>query len=326
MNRIISKLKVIFIAYPGNNFKPKLLDNNFIYYLIIVLFILKIFNIIFLINLPNTTFYADITRTALVNFINQERISSGLCPLEENEQLNTGAYLKAKDMIEKDYFSHQSPEGINPWYWFSLAGYKYKYAGENLAIGFIDSEQVFKGWINSESHKKNILNPNYQEIGIAVLNGDFQGRETTIVVKFLGSSLGIKPVEEINLNQKQEINLEPEIKDKSLEKQDLVTVQGNTDKNDEDKTGIVLALQDSEKIQKDFVSFLYFDYERLLQKITFGLIFLIIACLVFNFLINYDFLQKKDLILRSAILIIILLASSYINKDFLMNGLIENLI
>ncbi|MFA0783493.1 CAP domain-containing protein, partial [Fervidibacter sacchari] len=90
--------------------------------------------------------------------MNAERRERKLPPLSENPILNQSAYLKAKDILDKDYFSHFSPDGLSPWYWFKLSGYDYQFAGENLAIGFLDSKEVHDALMSSPTHKQNILN------------------------------------------------------------------------------------------------------------------------------------------------------------------------
>ena len=93
------------------------------------------------INIPQNIFFADITKSALENFVNQTRQSVGLQPLTENTALDQAAQIKAENMVQDNYFEHTSPSGITPWAWFVQAGYNYKYAGENLAIGFFDSKK-----------------------------------------------------------------------------------------------------------------------------------------------------------------------------------------
>jgi hypothetical protein len=103
-----------------------------------------------------------------------------------NPILNKVAELKVKDMAEKSYFAHINPEGKEPWYWFNLVGYKYSYAGENLAVDFSDSQDVTKAWMNSPTHKANIMKNTYTEIGTAVATGTFQGHTTVFVAQVFG--------------------------------------------------------------------------------------------------------------------------------------------
>jgi len=147
-------------------------------------------------------FFADITKNALLEYLNLERQSKGLSPLFENPKLLQSAYLKAKDILEKKYFSHWSPNGISPWYWFKIAGYDFQVAGENLAIGFLDSKEVHQAWMESPLHRQNILNPNYRDVGIAVLKGEFNGNEVYVVVQHFGTPkkmLSAKSTEQFTL-------------------------------------------------------------------------------------------------------------------------------
>lgn len=183
-----NSLKVIFFPCLENNYFPLFLQKKFLNLYFILLLILKIFTLPLFLSISKTVFFADITKTALLEYLNKERKNRGLPPLVENPKLDQSSFLKAKDILEKDYFSHWSPDGKSPWYWFNLANYNFSYAGENLAIGFLDSKEVFDAWMNSFSHRANILNPNYREIGISVLKGEFNGSDVYVVVQHFGSS------------------------------------------------------------------------------------------------------------------------------------------
>jgi hypothetical protein len=92
-------------------------------------------------------------------------------------------------MLAKGYWAHFAPDGTSPWSFFLSFGYKYKYAGENLARDFPDAASAVNAWMNSPSHKENILNSNYSEIGIGVVEGNLAGADTTIIVQFFGAPL-----------------------------------------------------------------------------------------------------------------------------------------
>ena len=181
------KLKLIFVPSEANNFRPKFLTSRVLLWCLLALFILKIITIPFLIYFQKSIFFSDISKSVLIALLNKDRQSAGLQSLKENATLNNAATMKAQDILAKDYFSHQSPEGISPWYWFKAAGYNYQVAGENLAIGFLDSEEVNQAWLDSPSHRANLLNANYKDVGIAILTGDFDGNETTVVVQLFGA-------------------------------------------------------------------------------------------------------------------------------------------
>lgn len=131
--------------------------------------------------------FASATSSNIVTLVNSTRQSSGLNTLNTNSKLESAAFAKANDMLAKGYFAHVSPDGKQPWDFISTTGYNYVYAGENLAIGYNNNQEVMTAWMNSSSHRENILNPNYQEIGMATVNGKYQGTETTVIVQEFGS-------------------------------------------------------------------------------------------------------------------------------------------
>jgi hypothetical protein len=89
-------------------------------------------------------------------------------------------------MAEKGYFSHTGPDGAQPWKWFREAGYRYEYAGENLAVNFNESEDVVNAWMKSPTHRANILKHDFTEVGIGVATGTYKGKEAVFVVQFFG--------------------------------------------------------------------------------------------------------------------------------------------
>ncbi len=125
--------------------------------------------------------------SVLVSLTNQDRVKNNLGELTVNPLLEKAAQMKADDMAQKSYFSHNTPDGKTPWYWLEQAGYNYKYAGENLAVNFNDSEEVQTAWMNSRGHFLNIVNPKYTEIGIATSTGMYKGREAVFVVQMFGT-------------------------------------------------------------------------------------------------------------------------------------------
>lgn len=123
----------------------------------------------------------------LVNLTNQNRVAADVSELAVNPVLEKAAQMKADDMAAKSYFSHDTPDGKTPWYWLEQAGYKYSYAGENLAVNFQNSEDVETAWMNSRGHFLNIMNPKFTEIGIATSTGLYKGRVAVFVVQMFGA-------------------------------------------------------------------------------------------------------------------------------------------
>ncbi len=134
-----------------------------------------------------TAVAASLVPHDVIALANASRTSLGMMPLTENVRLREAAKNKADDMIKNDYFAHTSPKGVEPWYWIKQADYQYRAAGENLAINYTDATEQHEAWMNSATHRANILNLRYQEIGVAVAQGKIGGKESTVTVEFFGS-------------------------------------------------------------------------------------------------------------------------------------------
>lgn len=113
---------------------------------------------------------------------NDEREAEGLADLQLNDSLSQAAQLKAQDMFEAQYWAHVSPSGVEPWKWFGDVGYVYSVAGENLAKNYPTSQATVDAWMNSETHRANILNGSFKEVGFAVMDGYLNDESTTLVV------------------------------------------------------------------------------------------------------------------------------------------------
>jgi len=125
----------------------------------------------------------------LVTRANNERTKTGLPELRVNDKLSHAAYNKALDMLKNNYFAHTSPSGLTPWYWIDQEKYQYIFAGENLAINFATPEDTHDAWMNSESHRENIMSDHYDEVGIAMAEGQMGGKETIVVVQMFGKAV-----------------------------------------------------------------------------------------------------------------------------------------
>lgn len=130
---------------------------------------------------------ANVISSVLVDLTNADRQERNLGGLTINPVLEEAARLKVQDMIARGYFAHVSPDGKDSWYWFKQVGYVFSDAGENLAVDFSDSTDVETAWMNSPSHRANILNGRYTEVGIAVADGMYRGKPTTFVVQMFGT-------------------------------------------------------------------------------------------------------------------------------------------
>lgn len=131
---------------------------------------------------------SNIDQKVLIELTNKERAKIGLPPLTENSALDKAAANKAANMFTENYWAHFAPSGKSPWDFILGSGYKFSYAGENLAKNFYNSEDVVAAWMNSPTHKENIVSPKYQEIGMAVVEGNLNGQKTTLVVQMFGNT------------------------------------------------------------------------------------------------------------------------------------------
>lgn len=122
-----------------------------------------------------------------IELVNKEREANGLSLVAENALLTKAAEAKADDMLKNDYFAHTSPLGETPWYWLKHAGYSYRAAGENLAINYNDPKEQHKAWMKSTTHRANILNSRFEEIGMATRHGRINGKDATVTVQLFGA-------------------------------------------------------------------------------------------------------------------------------------------
>jgi uncharacterized protein YkwD len=148
-------------------------------------------------NNPNSS----LTREGVISWTNINRKQNGdLPPLTENSQLDKAAELKLADMFKQQYFEHINPQGLGPGDLAKEAGYNFIAEGENLALGnFADDEDLLTAWMNSPGHRANILNVKYQDIGVAVGQGMYQGHSTWLAVQEFGKPASSCPVVDTNL-------------------------------------------------------------------------------------------------------------------------------
>ena len=161
---------------------------------------------------------SSIDQKMLIELTNKEREKLGFTPVTENEALDKAALAKAQNMFSENYWAHFAPSGKTPWDFILGSGYKFTFAGENLAKNFYDSDDVVSAWMASKTHRENLLNAKYQDIGIAVVEGVLNGQKTTLVVQMFGTigAIGQAPIVDIG-GQRIEIS-----KQEYLEKPQLV--------------------------------------------------------------------------------------------------------
>lgn len=145
---------------------------------------------------PSVSEPQALSRSEVVRFTNRERKNNNLAALSENIKLNTAAERKLQDMFTRQYFAHKSPQGYSVDHWVDGVGYEYVTVGENLALGdFVSSQALVEAWMGSPGHRANILNSRYQDIGVAVKKGQFEGVTTWFAVQIFAKPLVSCPPE-----------------------------------------------------------------------------------------------------------------------------------
>lgn len=194
MRKIQNLLHHFFVPSERNNFRAKALHLDMLSYYLGFALILTLATT-YLQPVSNILGVAtDITTDKLFELTNKQRAQNGLSALTYNEELSVASQKKAEDMFAKDYWAHFAPDGTSPWDFMRAVGYRYEYAGENLAKNFMISQAVVDAWMNSQSHRENILRKEYTEVGYAVVNGVLNGEETTLVVQMFAKPLTTAPL------------------------------------------------------------------------------------------------------------------------------------
>lgn len=187
----------LFFLHKSNNHKPKLLHVEGFALLIVLVTLWQVGIRTFSVGvgpIPAVLgFASSITVDQVVTQTNARRQAAGLAPLSVNTQLASAAVAKGNDMCTNQYWAHVSPSGTTPWVFMKNSGYKYSVAGENLARDFAETGSMMEAWIASPTHKANIMNGKFREIGIGVVNCPLLGSDTALVVQMFGSQL-VNPV------------------------------------------------------------------------------------------------------------------------------------
>lgn len=115
---------------------------------------------------PSTDFSSY--QQQVLDLVNAERAKRGISALTLDSSLSSIATKKSQDMVNKNYFDHTSPTYGSPFDMMKQFGISYRTAGENIAKGQKTPQEVVAAWMNSEGHRKNILNPNFTNLGVGI--------------------------------------------------------------------------------------------------------------------------------------------------------------
>ena len=130
---------------------------------------------------------AAVVASELIELSNTARARDNLNLLKVDPLLERAAEAKVRHMVENNYFNHYSPDGTSPWTFMQEVAYQYVAAGENLAVNFTDSEDVVDAWLDSPTHRANIMSTQYSDIGIATMPGTYKGRPAIFVVQMFAT-------------------------------------------------------------------------------------------------------------------------------------------
>lgn len=321
-----SWLKRHFIPHEGNNHRPHFLHRHNVKQLIGVVLLLEL--VLFILPVLN---FSDIVKTfnlgavlpgVLSTLTNEERLNMNLPVLSESEVLNRAAQLKAEDMAKKGYFAHTSPEGVTPWYWLKAAGYNYSYAGENLAVHFVDSQDVTQAWMNSPTHRANIISGAYTEVGTGVATGMYEGYETVFVAQVYGRPREVAPAPANQPNSRGLTRQNPTGSDAddnltaSLPRSSSVLGESQAAPVAQQKTTGLK--QVTEQTIKNFFQEAATAPRHSVDAVLYSVLAIFILALLFNIFIKIRH-QHPDLILNGAVAMVIILglhiSNTYISEE-----------
>jgi uncharacterized protein YkwD len=128
----------------------------------------------------------EITPENVVALFNAYRAEAGFPPLHLDARMARAAEARMRDMEDGAWWSHESPEGTSPFVWLAAEDYRYAAAAENLAAGFETARLLVQSWMESPGHRANIMNVQYADCGIAIIDGRTSGPATgkSIIVLF----------------------------------------------------------------------------------------------------------------------------------------------
>lgn len=184
-------LRDMLIPHSGNDYHPHILHIRRLMFHAAAALVIKVVLVSLVLIFPIEAWLVpdveNVIGRRIMSLTNQVRNSLGLNGLVESVELSRAAYGKAEDMLIQQYFDHIGPDRRQLADWLKSTGYNYAIAGENLAIGFDNAETVVDAWTRSKTHYANMIDPDFKEIGVGVVSGNYEGNDTTFVTQMFGS-------------------------------------------------------------------------------------------------------------------------------------------
>ncbi|MFZ2189920.1 MAG: CAP domain-containing protein [Candidatus Magasanikiibacteriota bacterium] len=213
-------VKKYFIPHADNNYHPHILHTKrTIFYGLVFLFC-KVIMILFAMSLPITVFTSpDVLaeQARKIFFLtNNLREEKEVKVLNNNDKLVLASTAKAKDMAEKSYFSHTSPDGKLVNNFIKENGYQYEIVGENLAVGFATAEEVMSAWKKSPTHYANLIDKDFFDLGVDLEIGEYKGEITVFVVQHFASPVVLLQEKNIQTTKTNIVKSNPSVSSSSL--------------------------------------------------------------------------------------------------------------
>ncbi|MBU1203043.1 hypothetical protein KKH39_03340 [Patescibacteria group bacterium] len=190
-------LRDLFLPTPCNNYRPNALHPRRLVFHAVSAVVIKALMVIFALSFPVQAWLSPDILTdqanKIIDLTNDIRLNLELKPLVKSELLTQAALNKSQDMLINEYFAHVGPDNQALRNWLYSVGYNFHVAGENLAMGFSGADQVVTAWTNSETHYANLIDPEFTDIGVGVVSGDYQGYDTTLIAQYFGTQTLIEP-------------------------------------------------------------------------------------------------------------------------------------
>jgi hypothetical protein len=176
----------------GNEYRPHFLRRSWLVFFLAVVLATEGFLVANLVARQGSQhFLAAVVPGEIIALTNKERLQADIGTLSESALLDAAAQAKANDMATHQYFAHVGPDGKLPWQWISDTGYQYHYAGENLAVHFVNAADVVDAWMQSPTHRANMVRSFYTQIGVGVADGLFRGQQATYVVEYFATPFDV---------------------------------------------------------------------------------------------------------------------------------------
>jgi len=321
---MISWIKKHFIPHEGNDHRPHFLHGKNARTIVTLVLVLELIAFI----VPTLTFVGVVSNSNLASVLpgvlasltNEERKQNQLPNLAVNTLLNQAAQMKAEDMAAKSYFAHTSPEGLTPWHWLDAVGYRYDYAGENLAINFTDSQDVTEAWMNSPTHRANIVKSSYREVGTGMATGIYEGKETLFVVQVYANprsaeAAPIVPKEGTVQTNQMAINESPVTNILGAETE--VTAASATLEPTPVVSEPVAKMQIDQQAGPTFIEKLMASPRHTFNTVLYFIIALMLVALVLNVAIKFN-IQHPDLI-TNGLAVVAIVGAIFVTNNFISN-------